>query len=222
MTQPAKFLFERAFTTTGAEPQKDAAREAAVAAARAEGYAEGEAAGLAQARSESAAAAAAALARLATEVTGLGDAQREALARQERDAMALAVAVARKLAPALMAQMPEVEIAALMQRCLGDLRDEPRIVVRASASASEALKPYLDEMTAKAGFPGHVVLLPDDDLRDADCRIEWADGGVERDQGILSRRIDTAIDRYLSSEFDMPRAGAPPRPAAAPDMAAHD
>lgn len=223
MAQPAKFLFERAFTTAGAEPQKEAAHKAALAAARAEGYAAGEATGLAQARAEAASAATAILNRIAEEIATLGKAQRTAVARYARDALMLAVTIARKLAPALIARMPEVEVSALVQRCLGDLSDEPRIVIRAGPATSEALKPYLDEITAKGGFPGHIVLLPDDALDGADCRIEWADGGVERDQALLSRQIDEAVDRYLHSEFDVapPKERTDPAGLLAADTGAH-
>ncbi len=216
MGQPAKFLFERAFTATGAEPQKEAAHEAAVAAARAEGYAAGEAAGLKRARAETATEVAEVLNRIAAELSKLGEAQRTEVARHGRDAMTLAVTVAHKLAPALMARMPEVEVAALVQRCLGDLSDEPRVVIRAAEATSEALKPYVREITANAGFPGHIVLLPDDALVGADCRIEWADGGVERDVALLSRLIDDAVGRYLHSEFDMPPLNEPADPAGIP------
>jgi flagellar assembly protein FliH len=32
-----------------------------------------------------------------------------------------------------------------------------------------------------------------------DCRIEWADGGVNRDTGVAERAIGEAVARYISA-----------------------
>ena len=48
------------------------------------------------------------------------------------------------------------------------------------------------------GFDGKIVILAEDGMVDGDCRLEWADGGVERSAAKLSAQIETAVHRALS------------------------
>jgi flagellar assembly protein FliH len=123
--------------------------------------------------------------------------QAKAIEEMRRQSVELAHAVAMKLAPALMRRHPLEEIEALVLQCLAELRDEPRIVVRASDSAVAAMKSRIADIAASSAFEGQVVLIPDDTMQAADCRVEWADGGVERDGAALQQRIGAAVDRFL-------------------------
>ncbi len=45
-----------------------------------------------------------------------------------------------------------------------------------------------------------MVLFADESLKPEDCRVEWADGGVERDVGRLWREVEQAVARFASTD----------------------
>ncbi len=116
------------------------------------------------------------------------------------EAASLAFAIAKKLAPALIARQPEAEVLKMVEGCLEDLHDEPRIVLRASEPVCDALSEKINELTQASGFQGKVILLPDDTKTNSDCRIEWADGGVERELSDTEQKLEEIVNRFISTE----------------------
>ncbi len=94
--------------------------------------------------------------------------------------MDVAVAVARKLAPALIAREPLSEISALTSECLRHLNTAPHLVVRINDRLQDVARKELDAIAQARGFAGRLVILGEPDLPPGDCRIEWADGGIVR------------------------------------------
>jgi flagellar assembly protein FliH len=92
------------------------------------------------------------------------------------------------------------EIEGILTHCLTSLKQEPRLVAYVSAAQLDALQGRLAELTAANGFEGRVVLIGDDKMADSDCRVEWADGGIERDSNQIWRTIEDAMNRYLAAE----------------------
>ena len=115
-----------------------------------------------------------------------------------KEAVELAAAIARKLAGRLIARQPQDQTEALVLRCMDDMRDEPRLVVRAAESVVQLLDQRVDQLVAQSGFGGKVVLVPDDTMAPTDCRIDWADGSAERNQAALEQEVDQAVERYIA------------------------
>ena len=126
----------------------------------------------------------------------------------------------RKLFPEWVRQHGETEIRALLHACLTELHDEPRLVVRAADPLLDPINESLAAARGKAGFEGKVVLLADDGVAPGDVRIEWADGGAERDSERLWREIDGIIARSLGDEE--PASASQTTPDAAPPETAPD
>ena len=49
------------------------------------------------------------------------------------------------------------------------------------------------------GFEGRLAVLADESLKAGDCRIEWADGGVNRDHVATLSAIDDVVGRYVAA-----------------------
>jgi flagellar assembly protein FliH len=120
-------------------------------------------------------------------------------ARLESEAVEVAVAVAGKLAPELIAREPFAETSALAKDCFNHLVKAPHVVVQIGAEAYEQAKVKLDEIAQARGFEGRLVVLADADLAPGDCRIEWADGGISRDRAAILATIDDAVGRYVAA-----------------------
>ncbi|MBX6322342.1 MAG: flagellar assembly protein FliH, partial [Rhodospirillaceae bacterium] len=68
--------------------------------------------------------------------------------------------------------------------------------VRLHDSLLDPLRERLDAVAAGAGFEGRIVILADPAMPVGDCRVEWADGGIERDTDRLWRDIEAALARH--------------------------
>lgn len=117
----------------------------------------------------------------------------------QRNAMEMALALVAKALPALARREAMNEVQAVLSECLARLLDEPRIVVRVPDELLDPLKDKLDGLFQSSGFAGQVVLLADAALGPSDCRVEWADGGAERNAEDQWRDIEATIKRALST-----------------------
>jgi len=197
MRSPAKFMFDNDFAVAERGKSVTLAEHAAkLAEAEAAGYRNG----FAAAKTEAEQRAAAALERIAL---GLADLDRGLSAvetRLETEAVAVAVAVARKLAPELIAREPLAELAALAANCFRQLVAAPHVAVRVNEGLHERARDELDGIARTAGFDGRLVVMAEPDIAPGDCRIEWADGGVKRDLAAVAAAIDDAVARYVAAQ----------------------
>jgi flagellar assembly protein FliH len=201
MGAPTKFLFDVDFAG-GADrkPMLALAEHAlklaeAEAAAHRRGYADAQA----DAKVEADRRVAAALEHIAKGIADAGAALQAIETRLECEAVEVAVAVARKLAPALLAREPFAEIAALAADCFRQLVASPHIAVRVNDALYATAREKLDEIVRARGFEGRLVVLAEDDIALGDCRIEWADGGINRDDAATDAAIGEAVAGYLSA-----------------------
>jgi flagellar assembly protein FliH len=209
---PAKFLFENDFAPGGGEKKPQitlddhaAKLKAAEAAAFARGFEQGQA----EARAEAEKRSLAMIDRIATAM-GTLDKQIEAVeAKFETEAVEVAVAVAKKLAPELVATEPFAEIAALAVDCFRNLVKCPHVVVRVNDALHETAREKLDEIVRRCGPETKLVLLAEPDIALGDCKIEWADGGIDRDTAAMGAAIDEAVTRYINARRSAAGARAP-------------
>jgi flagellar assembly protein FliH len=185
----SRFLFERDFS----RPQADAKVEAAAAEAEARGYARGLAAGRQQAEGERAAELARACARLAAAAEALLASADRVRAETETEAIALAEALAHKLAGAALAALPKAAIAEAAAAAFQHLRQVPHLAARVNEGLVEEVEAMLLGMARERGFEGRLVVLGDPGIQPGDVRLEWADGGVVRDHGATAAALREAV-----------------------------
>jgi flagellar assembly protein FliH len=204
MSAATKFLFDTDFSGKAERKQAEpmiALAEHATKLAEAETAAHRR--GFAQAQNdagvESDRRTAAALERIAAGLASATDALHVIETRLECEAVEVAVAVARKLAPALVAREPFAEISALASECFRQLSSSPHIAVRVNDALYAAAKEKLDEVARLKNFDGRLVVLAEPDIAVGDCRIEWADGGINRDSAAADAAIGEAVTRYVGA-----------------------
>ena len=201
MGAPTKFLFDVDFANGADRKPMMALAEHALklAEAEADAHRRGYAAAQADAKVEADRRVAAALERIAKGIAEAGSALAAIEARLECEAVEVAVAVARKLAPALIAGEPFAEIAALSSDCFRQLVASPHIAVRVNDALYATAREKLDGIVGARGFEGRLVLLAEPDVALGDCRIEWADGGINRDNAATDAAIGEAVTGYLNA-----------------------
>jgi flagellar assembly protein FliH len=202
MNAAKKFLFETDFAGAGklADSAITLAEHAlkvadAEAAAHQRGYADAQA----DAGVESGRRMADALERIAAGLTTANDGLHAIETRLECEAVEVAVAVARKLAPALLAREPFAEISALASECFRQLIAAPHIAVRINDALYASAKEMLEDIVRARHYEGRLVVLAEPDIEVGDCRIEWADGGINRDSAAADAAIGEAVAGYVSA-----------------------
>ena len=193
-TPVRKFLFDRSFDDGlgmgEAEKPKPVFTLEQMEATRQEAYASGFAAGQKATQDEQQQAFNLFFARLEQQLGLLVkegmDVWRAQLSHLEQTALA----IARKLLPEYAANYGLGEIQAVVAQIVAEMAHEPRLVVRVSEAQFDAVNARLKDVTDRQAYAGKVVLLGEAGFSAGDCRVEWADGGIERNQETLWQEIE--------------------------------
>lgn len=182
---------------------KAAGRSAGHAQGFAEGHAAGRAEGYAQGKAEIEAQTNARLAnateRLAAGVGQLLAERAAGNAMRQDQPLHLALAIVRKLMPELARRGGIAEVEGLVRACLMELLDEPRMIVRVAPDLADAVREQVGAMAASRGFGTRLVIVDEPAMAAGDCRLEWAEGGAERDTARLLNDIDAALVRLIGA-----------------------
>jgi len=203
MTARAKFLFDADFSAGAAARAaqatvSNAEHEAALAEAEARGYRNGISATEGRERADAERRLAEAFDRIAAGLDQVGQRLKAVEDKFEAEAVEVALAVGRKLAPALIAREPLAEITELADTCFRELIAAPHLVVRVNGSIYAATKERLEELAQARGFEGRLVIMAEAEIAPGDCRIEWADGGLKRERAATETAIAEAVERYVA------------------------
>lgn len=190
---------ERNVEPVFSQAEMDAARESA----RAEGYAAGNAAGHDAAWKE---AMESVEKQNADTLISIENALKDMVKKSHADgetafqtALNLSMAVCAKIAPALNKKNALGEIADLLRENFRFLRDEPKIFLRLNPVLAESVKPVLADLIRKESFAGKITVVRDDTLPVGDCRVEWKNGGLERDTQDILRQTGELVKLYAEA-----------------------
>ena len=92
-----------------------------------------------------------------------------------------------------------IEVEAMVRACLTDLIDEPRLIIRVAEDSIDLVRDHLDQTIASRGFGAKLMVIGDATVAPGGCRIEWAEGGAERDTAKLMAEIERCAARLLEA-----------------------
>jgi len=184
-----KFMFDTDFRGNG----RKAVDEAALETARAEGFHSG----LDQARRDADHNLGALLAQLVRQTEALLSQQDQRLAAIEAQAAQLAVATARGLAGAALADKPLAQLLTAARESMAHARHAPHLAIRVHESLVETVEGKLAALARETGFAGRIVVLGEPDIALGDGRLEWADGGI----AIERAQLDEAVGKAVAAVF---------------------
>jgi len=137
--------------------------------------------------------------KIATDVQALiaaREARNEEFARMP---VVVAMAMVRKLMPELTRRGGLAEIEGLIASLAADLIDEPRLTIRVEPETADLLRERL-EGSRVLGPDAKVMVIEDPTIAVGDGRVEWADGGVERDTRRLLDDIEAIVSRMPTTD----------------------
>jgi len=135
-----------------------------------------------------------------THLSNLFDQQRAANARIFQDAIGVSVTTVKKCFPHLNAKNGIDEIEHIVSEVLAQILEEPRVVINVHTDLKSPLDARLETITQKTHFDGRAVIREDAAIAPGDCRIEWSNGGAERNMDELWQRIDQIVESNLAAE----------------------
>ncbi|HEY1723567.1 MAG TPA: FliH/SctL family protein [Magnetospirillaceae bacterium] len=172
--------------------------------ARRVAHAEGHEAGVAEAGEVTARRQAEALSALAAGFAKVELAQQQGIESVRRDAVQLAVSIVKKLQPAMAHRYGIDEIGGVIHECMMQIDEAQRLTVRAHPDLIEGVRTEAARVAEEAEFEGKIVYTADPKLALGDCRVEWGNGGGDRDQALLWSEIETVIARAIEGMRNAP------------------
>jgi len=115
------------------------------------------------------------------------------------EAARLALAMAKKIAPAALAALPAGDVEIALRQAMHQAIGEPRITLRAAPAVTEILAPRLEDIAHQEGYEGRVLIAADPALKAGDCRIEWRGGGAERSEQVIEDALTALIAHRFSA-----------------------
>jgi flagellar assembly protein FliH len=117
----------------------------------------------------------------------------------EKEAVRLAISVLDILSPLLRERLGAEEVKVVIEKTLTDHRKTKEIIIR----VPEGLKSEIDVMITRIRREEHEEALwrviEDPNLTQADCVLEWGDGGAVRDSVRTARDLRRAMESLLDS-----------------------
>lgn len=199
---------------TFSEAELQAARDTAYEAGKAEGIAQANA-GLEQEINE-------AVRALELRFDELRELQVRANEETMRDSVRVAATIAAKLFPDYALRHGLGEIEAFVKETISTLFPEAEVVLRVPAALAEKIDARLAPTAAATGLGEHLKVVADPALGPADCRMEWGNGGAERDCGKLMEEIDSIVARFIEHSAQSQSPAAPEQVRAPAESPAAD
>lgn len=201
------------------EPPPPLYSEEEMELAREEAYVAGHTAALEEASAALEQAMASALTRCAEGIAGLKPGLERATGEIGELAAQVALAVCRKLLPHTGSHYAAAEITALVAALMPELHAHPRLMLRVHPQMVPLLRDQIMQVAQRAGFEGRIVTVEDPSMVLSDARLEWADGGAERNTTRLWEQVEDLVERNIP-RFTRGEALDLPEPETGPEQAA--
>ncbi|HEY0265237.1 MAG TPA: FliH/SctL family protein [Rhizomicrobium sp.] len=120
------------------------------------------------------------------------------------EAAGLALAMAKKIAPAALAALPAGDVEIALRQAMHQAIGEPRLTLRAAPVVVDALQARLEEIAHEEAYEGRVMIAADPAMHGADCRIEWRGGGAERREQTIEDALTALIAHRFSHSVPAP------------------
>lgn len=125
--------------------------------------------------------------------------QQEALHQDnQQEAVNIALAIVKKILPVYSQRHGTDEVLQIIRECLENLRSEPRVLIKVNDAARDTIAEKILQEAENQGFDGKVNVVGDPTILEGDCRIEWQDGGAERNRDETWEQIEQVLTRHLS------------------------
>lgn len=107
-----------------------------------------------------------------------------------------ALLLVSKLLPAWSERYGTEEINNILTEAMAAVPDEPRLVVRVATTHLEEASTMVAEISKNLAYNGIITVLAEDAMGTSDCRVEWAEGGLERNVAAMLNTLDRILTTH--------------------------
>jgi flagellar assembly protein FliH len=75
----------------------------------------------------------------------------------------------------------------------------PHVAIKVNDAMLAGAEQRLGELARTRGFEGRLMVSADPALAPGDCRVEWSDGGINRDRAATEDAIAEVVSRYIAA-----------------------
>ncbi len=128
--------------------------------------------------------------------------QKQDLANEEMGHSAILVAkgICAKMLPALAERHAFDEVKRVIESVFSRLIEQPKTTISLHPSLKDAIDKRINELSTEKGYQGKIILNAVPSMKVSDCKVEWSNGGSERDTQIIWQDISDIIKRNIGSE----------------------
>ncbi len=116
--------------------------------------------------------------------------------QKKQAAIDIGLSIARKIVPEFVRKNGNQELLAAIEATVTEMINEPRMVLRISEAQFDDISLLMNALTARVGYAGKMIILADNALAANDCRLEWADGGMERSINLIWSDVEKQMHRH--------------------------
>jgi flagellar assembly protein FliH len=111
----------------------------------------------------------------------------------------IALAIAKKVAGAALENNAKAVVEDMAMRGCETLLAEPKLTITVHESMGDMLAKQLENLTSRLQSATDITILRDPDMPQADCRIEWKHGAMERNTQRLLEQTDRVTENMVAS-----------------------
>ena len=140
------------------------------------------------------------------QIHGLHQSYEQDREEHNRDAVAVATIIVRKLFPAMNMDKAIDEIGHMVTEALQRTSGEATLIIRVHPDLKDTVKEKANDLAAMRGQDGAITVMADETVEPGDAAVEWEGGGMIRDSQLMWQEIDKVIERNLGDDrFDGPQ-----------------
>lgn len=112
----------------------------------------------------------------------------------EKQSLDLVLSIVRKLVPSLLADEAKNIVNKFIADNFNNFKNEAKLSFYIHPDIISCVQKNIANLANRHDFEGKIALHKDNNLGISDCRIEWENGGVERNAGHLVGKIETMLE----------------------------
>ena len=113
----------------------------------------------------------------------------------ENSAMQIAICAINKILPTLEHDVAKKEVEAFLSDNFGNFRKETSLSFSFHPDMTAQIAPILSKLADKNDFEGKIAVHKDMNLGLSDCKVEWKNGGVERNSAQITDKIKELMSK---------------------------
>ncbi len=134
------------------------------------------------------------LAKISDVLQALFVASKERAVTLEEEYLRMSVEIVKHILPTLEASQAQTVIEKFLQDNFANFCGEERLSFSFNPSMVRPASEIISKLAAQNDFEGKIAIHKDESLSPADCRVEWLNGGVERNSDKMLEKVDKLLN----------------------------